>query len=182
MRAVSAPTVVIIAAGEGTRMRSALPKVLHPLCGRPLILWPVAAARAAGADGFIEDLPRGYETAVGEGGLPLSSGQRQQLALARAFLRDAPLLLLDEPAAHLDADTAAQLDAALARLAAGRTVIRVAHDRHAAHAPTAHASTTPAPTAHAPTVRKFILDHGRLSKMPRDPGRSSTQLAATVAS
>ena len=49
MRAVSAPTVVIIAAGEGTRMRSALPKVLHPLCGRPLILWPVAAAREAGA-------------------------------------------------------------------------------------------------------------------------------------
>ena len=49
MRAVSAPTVVIIAAGEGTRMRSALPKVLHPLCGRPLILWPVAAALEAGA-------------------------------------------------------------------------------------------------------------------------------------
>src|SRR3954465_7488197 len=44
MRAVSAPTVVIIAAGEGTRMRSTLPKVLHPLCGRPLILWPVSAA------------------------------------------------------------------------------------------------------------------------------------------
>src|SRR6201999_708519 len=49
MRRVSAPTVVIIAAGEGTRMRSALPKVLHPLCGRPLILWPVLAAEEAGA-------------------------------------------------------------------------------------------------------------------------------------
>ena len=49
MRAVSAPTVVIIAAGEGTRMRSSLPKVLHPLCGRPLILWPVTAAQEAGA-------------------------------------------------------------------------------------------------------------------------------------
>src|SRR4051812_50229522 len=49
MRAVSAPTVVIIAAGEGTRMRSKLPKVLHPLCGRPLILWPVTAALEAGA-------------------------------------------------------------------------------------------------------------------------------------
>ncbi len=49
MRAVSAPTVVIIAAGEGTRMRSAVPKVLHPLCGRPLILWPVTAALEAGA-------------------------------------------------------------------------------------------------------------------------------------
>src|SRR5215210_6314683 len=49
MRAVSAPTVVIIAAGEGTRMRSSLPKVLHPLCGRPLVLWPVTAALQAGA-------------------------------------------------------------------------------------------------------------------------------------
>jgi ATP-binding cassette, subfamily C, bacterial CydD len=88
-----------------------------------------AAARAAGAAGFIEDLPRGYDTEVGERGLALSSGQRQQIALARAFLRDAPLLLLDEPAAHLDAASAARLDGALAALTAGRTVIRVTHDQ-----------------------------------------------------
>jgi ATP-binding cassette, subfamily C, bacterial CydD len=103
-----------------------------------------AAARAAGAAGFIEALPGGYDTEVGERGLRLSSGQRQQIALARAFLRDAPLLLLDEPAAHLDADTAARLDAALAALTAGRTVIRVSHDqRHR-------------------TGRIFVLDQGRL--------------------
>ena len=53
MRAVSAPTVVIIAAGEGTRMRSTLPKILHPLCGRPLILWPVTAAQETGADKIV---------------------------------------------------------------------------------------------------------------------------------
>jgi ATP-binding cassette subfamily C protein CydD len=88
-----------------------------------------AAARAAGAAGFIEDLPRGYDTEVGERGRALSSGQRQQIALARAFLRDAPLLLLDEPAAHLDAASAARLDGALAALTAGRTVIRVTHGR-----------------------------------------------------
>src|SRR3954471_19576115 len=74
MRAVSAPTVVIIAAGEGTRMRSSLPKVLHPLCGRPLILWPVTAAQQAGAAKIVvvdnpkrrlEDrLPEGVETAI----------------------------------------------------------------------------------------------------------------------
>jgi ATP-binding cassette subfamily C protein CydD len=113
------------------------------------------AARAAGADGFIADLPRGYDTAVGEGGLQLSSGQRQQLALARAFLRDAPLLLLDEPAAHLDATTASRLDTALAALTAGRTVIRVSHDqvtRADRHQPPAAART-------------FILDHGRLSQL-----------------
>ena len=85
------------------------------------------AARAAGAAGFIEDLPQGYATAVGERGLRLSSGQRQQIALARAFLRDAPLLLLDEPAAHLDAASAARLDAALGVLTSGRTVIQVSH-------------------------------------------------------
>src|SRR4051812_37647036 len=76
MRAVPAPTVVILAAGEGTRMRSALPKVLHPLCGRPLILWPVLAAQAAGAETVVvvdnpgrrlEDrLPEGVVTAIQE--------------------------------------------------------------------------------------------------------------------
>jgi len=105
-----------------------------------------AAARAAGADGFIGELPNGYDTEVGERGLRLSSGQRQQIALARAFLRDAPLLLLDEPAAHLDADTAARLDSALEALAAGRTVIRVSHDQRSA------------------AGRTFKLDHGRLSQ------------------
>ncbi|CAA9529180.1 MAG: N-acetylglucosamine-1-phosphate uridyltransferase / Glucosamine-1-phosphate N-acetyltransferase [uncultured Solirubrobacteraceae bacterium] len=74
MPGVSAPTVVILAAGEGTRMRSALPKVLHPLCGRPLILWPVLAAQAAGAGKVIvvdgpkralaDVLPAGVETVV----------------------------------------------------------------------------------------------------------------------
>jgi ATP-binding cassette, subfamily C, bacterial CydD len=85
------------------------------------------AARAAGAAEFIENLPEGYATPVGERGLRLSSGQRQQIALARAFLRDAPLLLLDEPTAHLDAATAERLEASLST--AGCTVIRVAHDR-----------------------------------------------------
>jgi bifunctional UDP-N-acetylglucosamine pyrophosphorylase/glucosamine-1-phosphate N-acetyltransferase len=74
MRAVPAPTVVILAAGEGTRMRSSLPKVLHPLCGRPLILWPVVAAQAAGAGKVVvvdnpkrkleDHLPGGIEFAV----------------------------------------------------------------------------------------------------------------------
>src|SRR3954452_24678605 len=89
MRTVSAPTVVIIAAGEGTRMRSALPKVLHPLCGRPLILWPVTAAQEAGAGTVVvvdnpkrrlEDwLPEGVELAVqpapnGTGGAAAAAG------------------------------------------------------------------------------------------------------------
>jgi ATP-binding cassette subfamily C protein CydD len=85
------------------------------------------AAGLAGADGFIRALPHGYDTPLGERGLRLSAGQRQRIALARAFLRDAPLLLLDEPAAHLDPVTAGQILAAVERLMAGRTAILVSH-------------------------------------------------------
>jgi ATP-binding cassette subfamily C protein CydD/ATP-binding cassette subfamily C protein CydCD len=86
-----------------------------------------AAARLAGAHHFIADLPAGYETVLGDGGTGLSAGQRQRLALARAFLRDAPIVLLDEPTANLDAATAEGIMAAIRRLAHGRTVLMAAH-------------------------------------------------------
>lgn len=86
-----------------------------------------AAARQAGAAEFIDRLPQRYDTLVGDGGYGLSGGQRQRLALARAFLRDAPLLLLDEPATGLDPAQAADLRYVLHRLAAGRTVLVIAH-------------------------------------------------------
>jgi len=86
-----------------------------------------AAARLAGADVFIGALPDGYDTELGDDGSGLSAGQRQRIAVARAFLRDTPIVLLDEPTANLDQDTADEIMAAVRRLADGRTVLLAAH-------------------------------------------------------
>src|SRR5213078_3746925 len=87
----------------------------------------VAAAEAANAHEFIERLPQGYETEVGERGVKLSGGQRQRIALARAFLKDSPVLILDEPTSSVDAKTEAAIVDALERLKQGRTVIVISH-------------------------------------------------------
>jgi ATP-binding cassette, subfamily C, bacterial CydD len=86
-----------------------------------------AAAGLAGADDFVGTLAKGYETLVGDGGRPLSAGERRRIALARAFVRDAPLVVLDEPTADLDADSARIVAAAVERLRGGRTVLLIAH-------------------------------------------------------
>ncbi len=86
-----------------------------------------AAARAARLDGFVRSLPAGYETIIGEEGARLSGGQAQRLALARAFLKDAPVLLLDEPTSSLDPQTEALLEESTRLLMQGRTVITIAH-------------------------------------------------------
>ena len=85
------------------------------------------AARQAHAEPFIEALPEGYDTAVGERGQRLSAGQAQRIALARAFLKDAPLLVLDEATANLDPETEALVQDALAHLLVGRTALIIAH-------------------------------------------------------
>jgi thiol reductant ABC exporter CydD subunit len=85
------------------------------------------AAMLAGADRFIRSLPSAYETLVGDGGRPLSAGERRRIALARAFVRDAPLVVLDEPTADLDPVSADVVAEAVERLRAGRTVLLIAH-------------------------------------------------------
>jgi ATP-binding cassette subfamily B protein len=86
-----------------------------------------AAARAANAHDFITALPDGYSTTVGERGLLLSVGERQRIALARAFLMDAPILILDEPTSSVDVATEAQIMQSMERLMAGRTTLMIAH-------------------------------------------------------
>jgi ATP-binding cassette subfamily C protein CydD len=86
-----------------------------------------AAAIEAGVDGAIRSLPRGYETPLGEEGLGVSGGERQRLAIARAFLRDAPFILLDEVTSHLDRATEAEIADAVRRLARHRTVLVISH-------------------------------------------------------
>lgn len=118
----------------------------------------VSAAVAADADRFIRALPAGYATPIGERGMRLSGGQRQRLALARAFLRDPAFLVLDEPTAHLDAESERAVLTAVERLATGRTTLLIAHR----------------PLAAATADRVVRLEDGRVvgdgpARAPADP-------------
>jgi len=88
----------------------------------------VAAARAANADEFIRELENGYDSVIGERGATLSGGQRQRIAIARALIRDAPILILDEPMTGLDVESEAKVREALDRLMAGKTCLLITHD------------------------------------------------------
>jgi ATP-binding cassette, subfamily B, bacterial len=86
-----------------------------------------AAARAAHCESFIRRLPMGYATLVGERGVKLSGGQRQRIGIARAFLKDAPILILDEATSALDSESEMQIQQNIVMLLQARTVIAVAH-------------------------------------------------------
>ena len=116
-----------------------------------------AAARAAGAHEFVAALPDGYDTRLGQRGRTLSGGQRQRLAIARALVRDTPVLVLDEPTTGLDAAAKAALLAPLRALAAGRTTIVVSHD----------------PEVLAWADRVVLLDGGAIVAAPPRAARSS---------
>ena len=108
----------------------------------------VRAAQQAGADDFICALPQGYETVIGERGARLSGGQAQRIALARAFLVDAPLVILDEATANLDPETEAQVQSSLARLLVGRSALIIAHRLNTVRS----------------ADRIVVLDHGQVAE------------------
>ena len=120
----------------------------------------VAAARAARCHDFISALPEGYDTVIGEGGATLSGGERQRLSIARAMLKDAPVVILDEATANVDPENEADLQEAIEALTGGKTIIMIAH-RHK-------------------TVRRadqiLVLEHGRIAqrgtheKLMQEPG------------
>ncbi|MFC2705349.1 MAG: ABC transporter ATP-binding protein [Olsenella profusa] len=87
----------------------------------------LAAARAANCDGFVGQLPQGYDTMIGENGSRLSGGERQRISIARALLKDAPITLMDEATASLDVENETQVQEALTRLLVGKTVLVIAH-------------------------------------------------------
>ena len=87
----------------------------------------LAAAKLANCDAFAVNLPQGYNTTIGENGCELSGGERQRISIARAFLKDAPIILLDEATASLDVENESQIQAALSRLIADKTVLVIAH-------------------------------------------------------
>ena len=87
----------------------------------------MAAAKAAYCDEFIQRLPDGYQTVLGENGSTLSGGERQRISIARAFLKDAPIILLDEATASLDVENETAIQEALSRLIKDKTVLIIAH-------------------------------------------------------
>ena len=134
--------------------------------GAPDAFWgDIARACArAGAAQFVAGLPEGLQTRIGDGGRALSAGEAQRIALARALLRDAPLLLLDEPTAHLDAATAAGVDAAIAAAARGRTTLLVVHR----------------PELAARADRILELRDGRLVELPAPAGAGARAVAVAA--
>lgn len=121
----------------------------------------IRAAKAAEAHNFITQMDDGYETLVGERGLRLSGGERQRISLARAFLRDAPIVILDEPTSAVDTLTEKEIMTAFSRLMADRTVFMIAH----------RLSTLDG------CDEVIRIDHGRLSRLAGPPGRLRNKVA-----
>ena len=111
----------------------------------------VAAAKAACCDDFIDALPEGYQTVIGEGGASLSGGERQRLSIARAMLKNAPIVILDEATANVDPENEDRLQKAIEALTRDKTILMIAHRLKTVR--------------HADQI--LVIDHGRLVQQGR---------------
>lgn len=136
------------------------------------------AARLAGCHEFIMQLPNGYQTRLGERGVLLSGGQRQRISIARAFVRDAPIIILDEATASLDAHAEAEIQAAIDRLEEDRTVICVAHRLSMLAAMDWIVVLSAGRIIEAGTYRQLLASEGAFARMARQQGLvpSTTQI------
>jgi ATP-binding cassette, subfamily C, bacterial CydD len=129
------------------------------------------AAELAGADGFIRRLPDGYATGIGERGARLSGGEAQRIAIARAFLKDAPLLLMDESTSGLDPESERMIRTALERLADGRTVLVIAHRLNTVYSADRIAVLERGRLAETGTHRTLIQNNGPYASLVNAYGR-----------
>ena len=132
------------------------------------------AARAANAHDFIQALPQGYETVVGERGLRLSGGQRQRIAIARALLKDAPILLLDEALSHVDTENEALIQEALERLMVGRTTLIIAHRLSSVIAADRIVVLEDGAIVESGTHRELVSGHGTYARLMADQVTTSS--------
>jgi subfamily B ATP-binding cassette protein MsbA len=133
-----------------------------------------SAARLAGCHEFIMQLPTGYQTRVGERGVLLSGGQRQRISIARAFVRDAPIIILDEATASLDARAEAEIQAAVDRLEEDRTVICVAHRLSTLASMDWIVVLSAGRIIEKGTYRQLLFGDGPFARMARQQGLSLT--------
>jgi ATP-binding cassette, subfamily C, bacterial CydD len=129
------------------------------------------AAELAGADGFIRRLPDGYATGIGERGARLSGGEAQRIAIARAFLKDAPVLLMDESTSGLDPESERMIRTALERLADGRTVLVIAHRLNTVYSADRIAVLERGRLAETGTHRTLIQNNGPYASLVNAYGR-----------
>ena len=125
----------------------------------------LAAARAANCDEFVRKLPNGYNTAIGENGTRLSGGERQRISIARALLKDAPIVLLDEATASLDVENETKVQGALSRLLYGKTVLVIAHRMRTVEAADKIVVLADGKVAQVGAPEKLMAENGLFKRM-----------------
>lgn len=133
----------------------------------------IAAAKAANCDEFVSKLPDGYHTPIGENGAKLSGGERQRISIARALLKNAPIVLLDEATASLDVENETKVQGALSRLLQNKTVLVIAHRMRTVEAADKIVVLKDGRVAEAGKPEELMKQNGEFAKMVRLQNKSA---------